>query len=189
MSQEGPLGGRGGGAPRLSPVPDPRRPGDRVEVDLRRPPVVVPARVLHEMASHAREADPEECCGLVTGDGRERFREVCRCRNEMTALHERDPRRHPRDGTQAFHMNEHDYLAVARQAEAKDERVTAVYHSHVGFGVYFSALDREYAEQELFPFPGADHIVLSLVEGRIQAGLFQRTASGFVGRALIPDGA
>lgn len=156
-------------------------------MDLRRPPVAVAAPVLHEMASHAREAVPEECCGLVTGDDGERFREVWRCRNEMTALHERDPLRHPRDATQAFHMNEHDYLAVARHAEAKGEHVTAVYHSHVGFGVYFSVLDREYAEQELFPFPDADHIVLSLVEGRIQAGLFQRTANGFVGRVLIPD--
>jgi len=161
----------------------------RVAVDPRRSPVVLAPRVLHELASHARETDPEECCGLVTGDGAERYREVWRCRNEMTTLHERDPLRYPRDGTRAFHMNEHDYLAVVRDAEARGQKVTAVYHSHVGFGVYFSALDREYAEHELFPFPEADHIVLSLVEGRLEAGLFKRTASGFVGRAVVPAAA
>ena len=161
-----------------------RTPG-RIELDPRLPPVCVSVRFLGEMAAHARETWPEECCGLVIGAAGERFGEVFRCHNDMTALHFQDPRQHPNDGRRAFHMNEHDYLEVARQARQRGREVTAVYHSHVDAGVYFSEVDQEYARAPLFPFPDADHIVLSLVDGRLAAGLFQRAETGFVGRALV----
>ena len=162
---------------------------ERVEVDPNLSPVAIAPRLFNEMAGHARETVPEECCGLVTGDEVVRFRHVHRCRNEMTRLHHEDPARYPRDGREAFHMNEHDYLAVSKQAEAQGERVTAVYHSHPGIGVYFSELDQEYAAQPLFPFPQAEHIVLSVVDGRVGAGLFRRSPAGFVGCSLVPENA
>lgn len=81
-------------------------------------------------------------------------------------------------------MNEHDYRDVMHRAQQGDCDVTAVYHSHVNVGCYFSELDQEYASQSLFPFPAADHIVLSLVDGKLEAGVFRREGSGFAGRLL-----
>lgn len=161
---------------------------ERIELNPDLAPVTIPQKILNEMASHALETLPEECCGLVLGDERERFQAVFRCRNEMTRLHRGDPQRYPRDGREAFHMNETDYLAAQRQAEAGGGTVTAIYHSHVGYGVYFSARDQEYAQQEIFPFPEADHFVLSVLDRHVRAvGMFQRSLNdhAFVGRAVL----
>ena len=160
-----------------------------IEVDATLAAVEVPARILNEIASHAREALPEECCGLVSGGESARYRRVHRCRNDMTLMHHNDRARHPRDGRQAFHMNMHDLIAAEKEAQARGEEITAVYHSHPVGRVYFSELDQAYAAQELFPFPDADHIVVSIREGRLEAGLFQRRGEAFVGRALRAAGA
>ncbi len=163
-----------------------------IEVDGERLAAELPSRLLNELAAHARETWPEECCGLLVGDDGERFREILRCANVMTRLHREDPVRYPRDGTEAFHMHEPDYLQVVEQAEARGLSVTGIYHSHVGYGAYLSEMDQEYALQPLFPFPDADHIVLSLVdrEQAITAALFERRSAGagFEGRRLQAEG-
>jgi len=150
----------------------------------------MPARLWNELREHARETHPEECCGLLVGRGPGEFRSVHRCRNEMTRLHRADPARHPRDGRQAFHMNEVDYMAVMQEAEARGERVTGVYHSHADADAYFSELDQDYALHPLFPFPEADHIVISVVDGLPKGvALFRRRGpeGGFEGRWLVPE--
>jgi proteasome lid subunit RPN8/RPN11 len=152
------------------------------------PPVKIHRVLLNELYSHALEADPEECCGLITGTAAARLSRAHRCRNDMTLLHESDPVAYPRHGRRAFHMNETDYMNVDRDAKAHSEVVTGVYHSHVnaGAGVYFSEMDQSFAAQELFPFPDASHIVLS-VSGRIvTTGVFDRDRSTglFVGRTV-----
>ena len=149
--------------------------GRRTDVDGSLSPVLMPGRILNELSTHALEAELEECCGLIVGDDRERYQQLVRCRNEMTQRHQNDPLRYPRDGTEAFYMNEHDYQRAQEKAEAEGRRVTAVYHSHVGSAVYFSEMDLEYAENEWFPFPDAEHIVISLSEGAVHGlGLFSR---------------
>jgi proteasome lid subunit RPN8/RPN11 len=164
----------------------------RTDVDESLSPVLMPGRILNELYTHALEIQPEECCGLIVGDDRERHQRLVRCRNEMTRLHLRDPLRHPRDGTEAFYMNEHDYQRAQEKAESEGLVVTAVYHSHVGSAVYFSEMDLEYAASEWFPFPDADHIVISVSDGAVRGlGLFSRRGpgEGFRGRvvkALVP---
>jgi adenylyltransferase/sulfurtransferase len=161
----------------------------RIEVNSELPPLAIEGRVLNEMYAHARETWPEECCGLITGDPSMQYQEVHRCRNEMTRLHRADPAGYPRDGRRAFHMNELDYVRVRDLAQDRGQWVTAVYHSHVGSGAYFSELDQEYAEQELFPFPSADHIVIAVLERRVsEVALFRRGRGGigFLGRAVVP---
>jgi proteasome lid subunit RPN8/RPN11 len=158
----------------------------RIDVDPELPPVTLSPRAWIELANHALETWPEECCGLVTGPARGSYARVYRCRNEMTRLHAEDAARHPHDGRRAFHMNELDYLEAVKRGEDLGERVTAVYHSHVGARAYLSELDLAYATQPQFPFPDADQIVLSVLEGgRLkEAGIFLRSGSRFQGRRL-----
>jgi proteasome lid subunit RPN8/RPN11 len=125
----------------------------------------------------------------VTGLPADRFRHVYRCRNTMTLQHQNDPVSYPRDGRKAYYMSEVDYLRAVEEAETRGERVTAVYHSHVAAGVYLSEMDQDFADHELFPFPGAAQIVLavgpSAVDRVLGAGIFERDESGrFRGRPL-----
>ena len=76
---------------------------------------------------------------------------------------------------------------ASKEAEKAGERVCAIYHSHVEAGVYFSQMDQEFAEHELFPFPNVAHIVISVGEGpTTKLGIFDRSSPDehFVGRLL-----
>jgi len=162
------------------------RRGAEVDDTLQATPM--PGRIVNEMCAHALETQPEECCGLIIGRGAERYQRLVRCRNDMTQRHQKDPVAYPRDGREAFYMNEHDYMRAQEKAEGAGLEVTAVYHSHVGSAVYLSEMDLEYAESALFPFPDADHIVIS-VFGKVRGlGLFRRKGPGesFTGRTVEP---
>ncbi len=159
----------------------------RIEVDPSLPRLVISAELWEEIRAHALATVPEECCGLIVGNVWSRYQRSVRCRNEMSALHESDPEAHPRDGREAFHMNPLDYLEVEEEAKARDEWITAVYHSHVGFGLYLSELDQHYALSSLSPFPEADQLVLSVAEGgEVEMAMFQRKSGeeAFQGRAV-----
>lgn len=160
----------------------------RIDVNRTLPPVVISARILNALREHARETHPEECCGLLTGPEAGCFAEVHRCRNEMTLLHRHDPALYPRDGETAFHINEGDVLRVAEAAEARRWLVTGVYHSHTEAGPYFSELDQDFACQPGFPFPLAQHVVISVLDGQVgESAVFRRTGEprGFEGRVLL----
>jgi adenylyltransferase/sulfurtransferase len=159
----------------------------RIEVDLDLAPVLLPAAVLNEVFAHAIEAAPEECCGLILGPAPGAFHRVVRCRNDMTLWHRRDAVVYPRDGREGFYMNEQDYLRADEEATAAGQRITCVYHSHVEAGAWFSEMDQDFAEQPLFPFPEADHLVVALVGGKIvDQAIFRRDAASdrFVGRSV-----
>lgn len=163
---------------------------ERIFVDRDAVPLAVPARVLAELHEHARETHPEECCGLILGRQAGELERVVRCRNEMTRLHRLAPDEYPRDGREAFHMNEADVLAAQQLADREGLLVTGVYHSHADAGPYFSTLDQEFATQPGFPFPGVRHIVISLLEGLVkEVAAFSPDASlaGFSGRLLTAE--
>ncbi len=148
---------------------------ERIEADPDAEPVAIPAAALNEICAHAREAYPDqECCGLVTGLGAERYGRVWRCRNAQDLQRERDPEAHPRDARTAFWINPQEVLEIQKRASDRGERVTAVYHSHLDCGAWFSEHDQQWAEQERFPFPDADHVVVAVVgdrdaDGRVRA--------------------
>jgi proteasome lid subunit RPN8/RPN11 len=161
----------------------------RIDLNDDLSPVQMPGRVLHELCQHALETQPEECCGLMAGADEERFQIVYRCRNEMTMRNQDDPVAYPRDGREAFLMSDSDLLVAQRDAESRAQRVTAVYHSHVGAGAYLSEMDQEFAEHELFPFPDAAHVVIAVWERKVaRVGIFERDAETgvYVGRSLEP---
>ena len=135
--------------------------------------------------SHAVQSDPEECCGLIVGGDAARFRRVYRFDNEMTRRGQAEPRSHARDNRSGFYMNPLEVENVRRQAETDGEKVTAIYHSHVGAGAYLSSMDLEHAEHELSPFPEADWIVLDVFERSVrQIALFRRGSGGFRGHRV-----
>jgi proteasome lid subunit RPN8/RPN11 len=140
----------------------------RFETDEPASPIGIPARILNEICEHARDAEPEECCGLVLSDRMLRYGRAVRCQNEMTRRHDEDPAEFPRDNRSAYYMSARDVLAVTREAERTGERITAVYHSHVGAGAYLSPDDLIYAQHAAFPFPGADQLVLSVFERSVR---------------------
>ena len=157
-----------------------------IGVDSALEPLEISSGLLHDMCAHALETQPEECCGLVTGNPSERFLGVFRCQNVMTSKHQAEPDVFPRDGRQAYYMNEVDYLRAQREADSRGESVTAVYHSHVGAGLHFSVMDQAFAKQELFPFPDAAHIVLAVWDRTVQAAIFEpgSALAEFRGRSL-----
>jgi proteasome lid subunit RPN8/RPN11 len=164
----------------------------RVDVDEALQRVAVPGRILNEIRTHALESRPEECCGLLIGDDREAYKRVERCRNEMTQRHMQDPQQFTRDGTAAFYMSAADIQRVLTEIDGGQERVSAVYHSHVGAGTYLSEMDLEYAEHQHFPFPEADQIVIEVYSGEAgvgRVGLFQRDGADrpFQGRLVDPE--
>jgi proteasome lid subunit RPN8/RPN11 len=134
----------------------------RIDVDAALPAVAIPGRILDELRHHARDTLPEECCGLIIGDENERYKRVVRCHNDMNQRHQDDPESFPRDAKTAFWMRETDYQQAWDSARESGEQVTAVYHSHVGVDAYLSEEDLGYAEQEFFPFPDADQIVVGV---------------------------
>lgn len=166
--------------------PDPEPGGVWIDPEL--PAVPIPAPVLNEVCRHARDSFPEECCGLIAGDARGRFREAWPCHNEMTERHGRDPARYPRDNRRAYFMRPTDYQRIQADCEARGLQVTAVYHSHVDTAAYLSELDLESAGHRSFPFPGAAQLVVALHDRHAvpQIGLFERRGAGraFVGRAV-----
>lgn len=160
-----------------------------MEVDPALEPVEISCLILSEIEQHARSSYPEECCGLLSGDERVRFRRLHRCLNDMTALHRAAPASYPCDGRVAFHIDPLEYAHIEEEANALGEHITAVYHSHVGARAYFSSVDLGFASQPDFPFPSADHIVVAVVDGvvrREERALYRRSpgAGAFRGHPL-----
>ncbi len=144
--------------------------------------------VLNEICNHALEVAPEECCGLVFGSADGDFGYVVRVTNVMNKMHAADPKAFPRDARHAYYMSEVEYMAALEDAEARGERVSAIYHSHFGQGCYLSSDDLAFAQHPLFPFPRAAQFVVSLLGQRVrEVGIFEPVANealGFVGRQL-----
>ncbi len=106
--------------------------------------------------AHAMTWFPKECCGLLLhGPGGP---ECLLLDNQLDAAHARDPERFPRTG-------EDGYLLDGREiedADARGQRVVAIFHSHVRVGAYFSDEDRA---QAMAPwgeplYPGVEYVVL-----------------------------
>jgi proteasome lid subunit RPN8/RPN11 len=161
---------------------------ERVDLDPELESRFISSSILHEICLHALDAAPEECCGLVMGTGQQPLARVIRVTNVMTKMHVADPETFPRDARHAYYMAEIEYLRAIEEAEAREETVTAIYHSHFGQGCYLSQDDLAFAGHPLFPFPQAEQIVVSvLADGVSEVGVFEpddRAPGGFKGRRL-----
>jgi proteasome lid subunit RPN8/RPN11 len=137
---------------------------------------------LDALHAHAREAYPDECCGMIiTRNGRE---EVVRVSNIQNALHEQDPRQFPRTAAIAYTMGP-ESAPVLMAAERGELILRAFYHSHPDHDSYFSAEDKKQAlgGWDEPSYPHAAQIVMSVRACQVRATkafMWAETARDFV---------
>jgi proteasome lid subunit RPN8/RPN11 len=71
-----------------------------------------------EITSHAREAAPHECCGLIGGTSDRQAQSIYRTRNVAA------------DPLVAYEAAPEDLFAAQRVMRQRDEELLAIYHSH-----------------------------------------------------------
>ena len=125
--------------------------------------VEIPATVIRDMLTHAREEAPRECCGLLVGKGESVSRSV-RARNlDATATR--------------YLIDPEDHFAAIRAARVEGLEVVGAYHSHPSSAPVPSPTDVAEANN------GSDflYVIVSLlnedVRGyRIDAGVYKPLA-------------
>jgi proteasome lid subunit RPN8/RPN11 len=118
------------------------------------------------IVSHAREAAPAECCGLVigykgSGDAGDAVTEAARTRN-LSA----DPNR--------FEIDPEDHIRVRRTARSRGLDVLGFYHSHPRSPATPSATDIAEAA-----YPGHLYVIISLSVEPAELRLYRLEASAF----------
>ena len=98
-----------------------------------------------EMIAHAREDEPNECCGIIAGDDG-RAVKLYRAVNA-----EASPYR--------YNVDPKDLLRIYRDIDDRGWDVLAIYHSHTGTEAYPSATD-----VRLAAWPEALYLIVSLAD-------------------------
>lgn len=123
---------------------------------------------LAAMHAHAREAYPDECCGMIfEREGRE---EIVRATNIQNELHAQDPDRFPRTGATGYTMGP-EVAPILIGSERDGLRLLAIYHSHPEREAYFSQEDRKQALGARGEpiYPQAAYIVMSVRNREVRA--------------------
>lgn len=137
--------------------------------------------------SHAREAYPSECCGIVT-QGTDGGYRVHRCENIQDKLHAADPQAHPRTAKTAYRMNDMQVMRIQTETEKVGGRMAAIYHSHIDVDAYFSEEDHQAAMFFGAPaYPGVVYPVISVVNGQVEnRKIFSWSEAAATFEELIP---
>jgi [CysO sulfur-carrier protein]-S-L-cysteine hydrolase len=121
---------------------------------------------LNDIAAHAVEAYPNECCGLVIR--RQNRQEVVRATNIQQTRHAEDPERFPRTAATGYTMGP-DVLPILISHDRGDLVIEAIYHSHPEHDAYFSAEDRMRAIVWHEPaYPDVGQIVVSVCKEQVK---------------------
>jgi proteasome lid subunit RPN8/RPN11 len=106
----------------------------------------IPRSIYDEMLEHAREEEPNECCGILGGkDGAATT--LYRATNA-----EHSPLRYTLDPNDLFRIS-------MQEIPEHDEEMLAIYHSHTASPAYPSQTDINLAT-----YPDAVYLILSLAE-------------------------
>lgn len=81
-------------------------------------PIQLRREHLDAMIAHAREAAPQECCGLIGGTSETRAASLYRLRNVTP------------NPESAYEAAPEDLFAAQREMRARGEDILAIYHSH-----------------------------------------------------------
>ena len=122
---------------------------------------MIAVALLREVARHARECFPHECCGYLTDAA------VVRCTNaQASGLHPTTPERGPETG---FVIAGAELFAFARSFEGPSP-ARIIYHSHTNGRAYLSQVDREVGGG----YP-VQHLVVGVTEDAVtEAALFDQ---------------
>ena len=124
-------------------------------------------RALEEIAQHAQETFPEECCGVIFNDGA--ADRVHRLKNIQKQLHALDPQTYPRTATIAYAMDYKELELVIDEAKRTGARLKAFYHSHPNHDAYFSNEDKAFASPFGEPtFPGTAQLVVAIYDRSVK---------------------
>jgi adenylyltransferase/sulfurtransferase len=123
---------------------------------------------LAAMHAHAREAYPDECCGMIIE--RDRRVEIVRESNIQNELHAQDPDQFPRTAATGYTMGP-EAAPILIGSERGELRLLAIYHSHPEREAYFSQEDRRQALGALDEpvYPQAGYIVMSVRNREVRA--------------------
>ena len=117
----------------------------RETTDTSRDVVELAEGVMAEMIVHAREKEPNECCGLLIGTS-VRIESVARARNLE-------------DSPTRYRVNPADHFLALRAARAAGRQVVGSYHSHPASPARPSAADTEEAM-----YPDYVYVIVSLAD-------------------------
>lgn len=109
----------------------------------------IPKAQIAEMIAHALEADPEECCGILTGAD-----SVVTGGRRVRNAHDNPVSR--------YTMDPLDIMAMERKADDRGEEFVAIYHSHTYSQGYPSETDIRNAVESGWVDPY--YVLVSLVE-------------------------
>lgn len=116
---------------------------------------------VEEIAQHARDTFPEECCGVILTNGT--VDRVHRLENIQNQLHALDPQTYPRTAAIAYAMDYKELELVIDDAKRNGGKLKAFYHSHPNHDAYFSAEDKAFASPFGEPtFPGTAQLVVAV---------------------------
>lgn len=107
--------------------------------------MVVSQAIVDELIAHAREDDPNECCGMLGGaDG------------QATSVHraanaEASPLR--------YNIDPNDLFRITREIEEAGEEIVAIYHSHTK-----SAAKPSPTDVNLATYPDAVYVIVSIAD-------------------------
>ena len=124
--------------------------------------------IVEEMARHACEAFPEECCGVIlAGEGGDTLR---RCTNIQNQRHAEDPIRYPRDARTAYFIDPKELFQIHRETNQCGWEIKAIYHSHPDHDAYFSDEDRTAAlgGGDEPQYPDTSYVVVSVFDRQVR---------------------
>ena len=106
--------------------------------------ISVPQDVLDEIAEHAREDLPNECCGVLTGTDGD-IRALERTENEFAS-------------PMSYRISSEEIFRAYKTAAERGEDIVGFYHSHVRSQAYPSQTDLNEASE----WPESLHLICSL---------------------------
>jgi len=135
--------------------------------------LVIPAPLMSQMITDARQRQPHEACGLLMGTGQ--------TVQQIIALPNSDPQ--PQQG---FLLAPQSLIAALYAAEMAGQRVVGIYHSHPHSAPFPSERDIQGAAH----WPNVVQVIISLGRGaarvqgwHIMTGQVERVEIAFVSRA------
>lgn len=126
--------------------------------------------VIAAMVAHAREAAPDECCGVLLGRG-DVIVEAVRARNAAEHAATR------------FLIDPKDHIDARREARTRGLDVVGFYHSHPRSGAAPSDTDRAEAA-----YPGSLYVIVGLGADLPDVRLFEFDNGNFHERPLVTVG-